>query len=419
MKKSILIWTIMLAVALNVGCNNSELMQNGSELMQNSSELMQNSVNKTQEDIKQDTILQENTSSDDTNKNDDIQMEVVDEIDKVADEFGGIQGVTTEEDRLVILFVEALHAGDYIEALSYVDTKDSVFYDRLDLKDYVQINTDLAYLQQNYEIIQSIKTHELDNTNKKVTLQVEGDTYNIYVTHDSKGILKINLGHEDIANKFCKENFKLEVPKDSTVFIRGVQLDESYRQQGSDDIDYYIIDSLPAVDMEIHLITEFKEDRVTVNPSKTDSRYRLVVTLTDDEINSVRKRAFNTLNEIMTKLNEGMSLEEFKRYFTEDVSIAEIEEIYSETKDLMNKGIMRNARFASIDEPILSNDACDFYVRTANEAFMNIQLDKRFTSNDSEIEQTKRTDYEIAFKFGDENNLISEIGIIDPFSNIV
>lgn len=412
MKKSILIWTIMLAVALNVGCNNSELMQNGSELMQNS-------VNKIQEDIEQDTILQENTSSDDTNKNDDIQMEVVDEIDKVADEFGGIQGVTTEEDRLVILFVEALHAGDYIEALSYVDTKDSVFYDRLDLKDYVQINTDLAYLQQNYEIIQSIKTHELDNTNKKVTLQVEGDTYNIYVTRDSNGILKINLGHADIDNKFCKENFKLEVPKDSTVFIRGVQLDESYRQQGSDDIDYYIINSLPAVDMEIHLITEFKEDRVTVNPSKIDSRYRLVVTLTDDEINSVRKRAFNTLNEIMTKLNEGMSLEEFKRYFTEDVSIAEIEEIYSETKDLMNKGIMRNARFASIDEPILSNDAGDFYVRTANEAFMNIQLDKRFTSNDSEIEQTKRTDYEIAFKFGDENNLISEIGIIDPFSNIV
>ncbi|MBO5389029.1 MAG: hypothetical protein J6A59_13050 [Lachnospiraceae bacterium] len=398
MKKLVLMCAIVVMALISFGCTNSEL----------SKDINNETENTFQEDVADKKQIEAD------------KKQVIDEdnLDAIADEFDGIQGVETEEDRLAILFIKAIHAGDYVEALSYVDIKDSVLYDREDLREFIQHNSELAYIQQNYDIIESVKTHEVDDKNKYVELKIEGDYYNIYINSNDNGQLKINLGHSNMETKLCKENFILEVPKDSTVFIRGIQLEKSNKQE-LENLDRYIISSIPAVDMEIHLITEFKEDRATINPGKLDSSYQLTVTLTDDEIISVRKRVFNILNEVMTKLNEGMTLDEFSKYFTSDVSVSEITEIYNETKGLINNGVMKNARFASIDEPLLSNEAGDFKIKTANEVYMNVQLDKRFMSNSSEIEQTRRTDYEITFKFTDGSILISEIGIIDPFSNIV
>ena len=243
-----------------------------------------------------------------------------------------------------------IRESDYTEALKnikYLDTVSSYEIDSIDYKDsYVEVEMDVVY-----ETIGK----------KSMTIKLKKADEKEYLLFDKWVLVSNNRIDIDVVS-----DYKITVPKDSSITFNDIEVNKKYLDSSKDTVDVYSLPQVLSSNAKLRVsLTNGMEIVKNIVPSKESDGYKLTISKSDissSEQEAIMEATKNDLGVLMNAIIEDKKFEEIKDNLAKNSDLSELEKTYNRYVSSLNNYKYNLDKFSFESSSIVSIKLDDDYL---------------------------------------------------------
>ena len=308
-------------------------------------------------------------------------------------------------------YIQSLINDDYSIAFKYIYLPQDASINKADFESYIKSK----------EIYKDINKMKINKVKEKSTLE-----YEIELVDSKDNSLKINvdLVERTVNDYRVDENdlyildYKVNIPKNTKLYISDYLIDESFKTRSGDLEDTYVIPAIAKNKKVFKLENKLSTNEIEVDVNDESNNKNLEIELNDEEL---KKKAYdyikNTWNKIYTEYKNKSKVDKIKGFFDENVSSDEIDKIYNTSMKKITKGRTEIGEFNSynitsiVDSKKESSKVITDELLTINFGY-SLSWKWKYINANSAVKMSMNRYSSIMLKYDGENFKIYKV--IDP-----
>ena len=246
----------------------------------------------------------------------------------------------TSSQKVAYDFVKYIQNADYSAALDLLDIKDKEYtkvedfkwlLPRTEFADIIETDSEIKDVTSVKETLKDVVSLKVGGTSLTVTVVLDDD--NNWKVHWTNGIVF---------------DWKLEVPKGTTVFMNAVALSSDMRER-SGHVDTYTIPAIFEREQNIVVKSSVYGDFNISAMPQNDKPYTAVCVLNSDVVEDLFEKVKISTNAIFDLGQNGSPESDYNKYISSSASTDLVHTLYAATEDIRS-GEYKNVKLVIIEE---------------------------------------------------------------------